>query len=35
MCNLERGKRDSTIVTTYDVAMPFEVSYLDLLQPGE
>ena len=33
LSDLERGKRNPTIVTIYEIAQAFGVSHLDLLRP--
>ena len=33
LSDLERGKRNPTVVTVYEIAMALDVSHLDLLQP--
>ena len=33
LSGLERGKRNPTIVTVYEIAQALEVTHLDLLQP--
>ena len=34
LSGLERGRRNPTVVTLYELAQALGVSYLDLLQPG-
>lgn len=33
LSDLERGKRNPTVVTVYEIALALGVSHLDLLQP--
>jgi transcriptional regulator with XRE-family HTH domain len=35
LSGLERGRRNPTIVTVYEIAMALGVSHLDLLRPDE
>ncbi len=35
LSDLERGKRNPTIVTVFEIAQALEVSHLDLLKPAE
>ncbi|WP_430448592.1 helix-turn-helix domain-containing protein [Rhodophyticola sp.] len=35
LSSLERGRRNPTVITLYELAQALEVSHLDLVQPDE